>query len=185
MKPQRACTASTRQFTPATHISSPIRRSLPKSIYRRSNRKDTHGPNTVQTLRTLPTMNHPRIYIEPEQLDANADLHTVLTAWHVATLRLEQTHEALRQEVRRLTNELEDKNRELARKNRLADLGQMASHVAHEVRNSLVPVTLYLSLLRRRLLEDPVARELLDKLAAGFTSLDATVNDLLNFTAQR
>ena len=130
-------------------------------------------------------MTHPRLYIEPEQLDANSDLQTVLQAWHGATLRLEQTHEALRQEVCRLTDELEAKNRELARKNRLADLGQMASHVAHEVRNCLVPVTLYLSLLRRRLAEDPVTRELLDKLAAGFTSLDATVNDLLNFTAQR
>ena len=79
------------------------------------------------------------------------DLQTVLAAWHDATLRLEQTHEALRAEVRRLTDELEVKNRELARKNRLADLGQMASHVAHEVRNNLVPVTLYLSLLRRRI----------------------------------
>jgi signal transduction histidine kinase len=127
----------------------------------------------------------PRLYIEPDQLDANADLQTVLAAWHGATLRLEQTHEALRQEVRRLTDELESKNRELARKNRLADLGQMASHVAHEVRNSLVPVTLYLSLLRRRLSEDPMSRELLDKLATGFTALDATVNDLLHFTAER
>jgi signal transduction histidine kinase len=118
-------------------------------------------------------------------LDAKADLHSVLAAWHNATLRLEQTHETLRQEVRRLTDELESKNRELARKNRLADLGQMASHVAHEVRNSLVPVALYLSLLRRRLAEDSMNRELLDKLAAGFTSLDATVNDLLHFTAER
>jgi signal transduction histidine kinase len=127
----------------------------------------------------------PRLYIEPEQLDATADLQTVLAAWHNATLRLEQTHDALRQEVRQLTDELEAKNRELARKNRLADLGQMASHVAHEVRNSLVPVTLYLSLLRRRLSEDPMSRELLDKLATGFTTLDATVNDLLHFTAER
>ena len=54
-----------------------------------------------------------------------------------------------RDEVRQLTAELEVKNRELASKNRLADLGQMASHVAHEVRNNLVPVTLYLSMLRR------------------------------------
>jgi signal transduction histidine kinase len=130
-------------------------------------------------------MSAPRLYIEPEQLDAKADLHAVLAAWHNATLRLEQTHETLRQEVRRLTDELESKNRELARKNRLADLGQMASHVAHEVRNSLVPVALYLSSLRRRLSDDAVNRELLDKLAAGFTSLDATVNDLLQFTAER
>ena len=77
------------------------------------------------------------------------------------------------------------KNRELARKNRLADLGQMASHVAHEVRNNLVPVTLYLSLLRRRIAGDPGSLEVLDKIAAGFTALDAMVNDLLHFTSDR
>ncbi len=114
-----------------------------------------------------------------------ADLRTVLSAWEETTLRLEQTHKALREEVKRLTDELEIKNRELARKNRLADLGQMASHVAHEVRNNLVPVTLYLSLLRRRLLGDPENVVMLDKISAGFTALDATVNDLLHFTAQR
>src|ERR1700741_1208845 len=92
-------------------------------------------------------------------INERADLQTVLSAWHGATVRLEQTHEALRAEVRRLTDELEVKNRELARKNRLADLGQIASHVAHEVRNSLVPVTLYLSLLRRRLSEDAMNRD--------------------------
>ena len=118
-------------------------------------------------------------------LDASANLETVLAAWHGATLRLEQTHEALRTEVQRLTGELEVKNRELARKNRLADLGQMASHVAHEVRNNLVPVTLYLSLLRRRLSGDPGSCDVLDKVAAGFTAVDACVNDLLHFTADR
>ena len=114
-----------------------------------------------------------------------ADLGTVLSAWEETTLRLEQTHKALREEVKRLTDELEIKNRELARKNRLADLGQMASHVAHEVRNNLVPVTLYLSLLRRRILRDPENLALLDKISAGFTALDATVHDLLHFTAER
>jgi signal transduction histidine kinase len=121
---------------------------------------------------------------DPLHLANDADLETVLTAWHAATVRLEQTHEALRAEVRRLTDELEVKNRELARKNRLADLGQMASHVAHEVRNNLVPVTLNMGLLRRRI-EDSEGLEVLDKIAAGFTALDATVNDLLHFTADR
>jgi len=122
---------------------------------------------------------------DPVPLDGNADLQTVLAAWHGATVRLEQTHEALRGEVQRLTHELEAKNRELARQSRLADLGQMASHIAHEVRNNLVPVTLYLSLLRRRLSDDSGSRELVDRIAAGFTALDATVNDLLHFTADR
>ncbi|HUY91730.1 MAG TPA: ATP-binding protein [Pirellulales bacterium] len=118
-------------------------------------------------------------------LQKESDLETVLAAWHDATLRLEHTHEALRGEVRRLTEELEVKNRELARKNRLADLGQMASHIAHEVRNNLVPATLYLSLLRRRLCDDRGSLDVLDKIESGLTSLDATVNDLLNFAAER
>ncbi|MEM6797938.1 MAG: HAMP domain-containing sensor histidine kinase [Planctomycetota bacterium] len=113
------------------------------------------------------------------------DLGELLDAWRSATDRLERTHALLQGEVARLTQELEVKNRELARKNRLADLGQMASHVAHEVRNNLVPVTLYLSLLRRRMAGDPAGLETLSKVEAGFTALDATVNDLLSFTAHR
>jgi signal transduction histidine kinase len=113
------------------------------------------------------------------------DLETVLAAWHTATLRLERTHETLCGEVARLTKELEIKNRELARKNRLADLGQMAAHIAHEVRNNLVPVSLYMSLLRRRMSDDSGSLSILAKIEAGFTALDATVNDLLSFTAHR
>lgn len=113
------------------------------------------------------------------------DLAAILHAWNEATQRLQNTHETLRTEVRRLTEELEEKNRELARKNRLADLGQMASHVAHEVRNSLMPVTLYLSLLRRKLQGDDACGEVLNKLEAGFTALEVTVNDLLHFAKDR
>lgn len=118
-------------------------------------------------------------------LDASADLQTVLAAWHTATVQLEKTHEALREEVCRLTDELAVKNRELARKNRLADLGRMASHIAHEVRNNLVPVTLYMSLLRRRIADDQGNLDILDKIEAGFTAMDATVRDLLHFTSDR
>ncbi|HET6882631.1 MAG TPA: ATP-binding protein [Pirellulales bacterium] len=118
-------------------------------------------------------------------LGPESDLETVLAAWHGATLRLEQTHEALRCEVQRLTDELQVKNRELARKNRLADLGQMASHVAHEVRNNLVPVSLYMSVLRRRISGDAESLAVLDKVECGLTSLKATVTDLLNFAAER
>jgi signal transduction histidine kinase len=113
------------------------------------------------------------------------DLQAILHAWNQATDRLQETHTALRTEVRRLSDELEAKNRELARKNRLADLGQMASHVAHEVRNTLVPMKLYLSLLRRRIAGDSGGRDVLDKFTAGFTALEATVSDLLHFSSDR
>ena len=130
-------------------------------------------------------MNQAAIAVDPTTLDASADLQTILAAWHTATLRLEQTHNALRDEVQQLTAELDVKNRELARKNRLADLGQMASHVAHEVRNNLVPVTLYLSLLRRRLTSDAEGLDMLEKVNAGFRAMDVMVNDLLHFTSDR
>ena len=115
----------------------------------------------------------------------SGDLDRLLDAWGAATERLQATHEALREQVRRLSDELEVKNRELARKNRLADLGQLASHVAHEVRNGLMPLTLYTSLLKRRLVDDAANSELLSKIETGLTALDTTVNDLLHFTADR
>ena len=118
-------------------------------------------------------------------LGDDPSLAAILEAWNDATLRLQHTHESLQAEVTRLTDELAAKDKELARENRLADLGRMAAHVAHEVRNSLVPVNLYLSLLRRRLTEDSGSLEVLTKVEAGFSALDATVNDLLNFTAHR
>ena len=119
------------------------------------------------------------------EITAHSSLDDVLAAWNQATLRLEQTHVTLQSEVARLTDELAEKNRLLERKDRLADLGRMAAHVAHEVRNSLVPVTLYLSLLRRRLSDDSDSMDVLEKVEAGFHTLDNTVNDLLNFTSHR
>lgn len=118
-------------------------------------------------------------------LAADPDLQALLRAWNEATDRLQQTHETLRAEVGRLTDELEAKNRELAHKERLADLGQMASHIAHEVRNSLVPMKLYLSLLRRRISDDSGSVDVLDKVTSGFTALEATVGDLLHFSSDR
>jgi signal transduction histidine kinase len=117
--------------------------------------------------------------------NADSSLEAILAAWNNATERLQKTHESLQVEVARLSNELEAKNRELARENQLADLGRIAAHVAHEVRNNLVPVTLYLSSLRRSLVADADSLAILAKVEAGFTALDATVNDLLGFTSHR
>jgi signal transduction histidine kinase len=116
---------------------------------------------------------------------SSADLQTLLSVWESATSRLEQTHLVLQEEVRRLTEELEVKNRELSRKNRLADLGQMAAHIAHEVRNGLVPVTVYLSMLKRRLSDDSEATRVIGKMEGAFTAVDSIVSDLLQFTSQQ
>ena len=117
---------------------------------------------------------------------ADVDMQTILSAWNDATDRLRRTHETLRDEVRRLTDELEIKNRELARKNRLADLGQMAAHVAHEVRNSLVPMKLYLSLLNRRLSDDSGSQDIFEKISsAGNTVVLVTHEEDIAHRAKR
>ena len=139
----------------------------------------------IDTPTSAPDADHAEWEAGVGALTADSSLDEVLAAWHEATLRLEHTHITLQGEVARLTDELAEKNRELERQNRLADLGRMAAHVAHEVRNSLVPVTLFLSLLRRRLSGDPGSLEVLSKVEAGFTALDTTVNDLLSFTSHR
>lgn len=118
-------------------------------------------------------------------MEAHQNIDVVLVAWQQATDRLQQTQETLRAELRRLSNELERKNAELARKNRLADLGQMAAHIAHEVRNSMLPLRLYLGLLKQQLVEDPSCQDLLGKFNSGFNALETIVNDLLHFTADR
>ncbi|GAA4424827.1 sensor histidine kinase [Bremerella cremea] len=117
--------------------------------------------------------------------DESIDLRDLLQCWDKATARLQETHESLRKEVTRLTDELEVKNRELARKNRLADLGLVASHIAHEVRNGLMPLTLYTGLLKRKIGTDPETNRIVDKIESGLTVLNTTVDDLLHFTADR
>lgn len=113
------------------------------------------------------------------------EFDSIFDAWQSATDKLQQTHESLHQEVRRLTQELESKNQQLAKKNRLADLGQMAAHVAHEVRNSLVPLTLYLSLLRRQVCNNHEQIALLDQINSGLRDAQETVTDLLQFTSPK
>jgi signal transduction histidine kinase len=130
------------------------------------------------------TTSTPRLFT-PAGENQRPDVERLLEAWNTATARLQETHQTLREQVRRLSDELEIKNRELARKNRLADLGQLASHVAHEVRNGLMPLTLYASLLRRRLSADAGSQSVLDKIETGLTALDTIVNDLLHFTVDR
>jgi len=117
--------------------------------------------------------------------DVDSELEAMLAAWHSATAELEHSHEALREEVRRLNAELEEKNREPARVDRLGEVGRVAVRVAGELHNQLVPVSLNLSLLRRRISDDPIGLNILSKIESGITTVDATASDLAQFVADR
>ena len=110
------------------------------------------------------------------------DLAEVIVAYNEATERLKRSHDALCAEVARLRAELEQKNRLLQRKDRLAALGQMAAGMAHEIRNPLGGIQLYASLLERDLAGRGDLLPLARKIQIGAQTLNEIVSDMLAFT---
>jgi signal transduction histidine kinase len=110
-----------------------------------------------------------------------AELGSIIEAYYRATERLERSHRRLTDEVERLRGQLQEKDRELARKERLASLGEMAAGVAHEVRNPLGAIRLYASVLDRDLKSRPESQRLVEKIACAVNTLESLVCDILAF----
>lgn len=112
---------------------------------------------------------------------ADLDLATILRTYNDVTERLKRSHEVLQREVCRLRGEIQEKNKELERSERLAALGQMAAGVAHEIRNPLGGVRLYASLLERDLQDRPAQLGLVRRLESGVRNMENIVGDILAF----
>jgi signal transduction histidine kinase len=110
------------------------------------------------------------------------DLLEILLRYNEATERLRSSHEALKGEVVRLRGELEEKNRELRRRQRLAVLGEMAAGMAHEIRNPLGGIMLCTDMLREDLAGSSESLDILVRLESGVRILNRIVEDMLLFT---
>lgn len=113
------------------------------------------------------------------------ELGRLLASYNQATERLKDSHDRLEEQVRRLGEELANKNRQLEHRKRLAALGQMAAGLAHEIRNPLGGIGLYADLLRGDLQDRPELVAVVDKIVAGVQSLDKLVNDVLSLAQTR
>lgn len=109
------------------------------------------------------------------------ELGAIISSYNQVTEQLTQAHRKLQFEVGRLREQLELTNRELARKERLAALGEMAAGLAHEIRNPLGGIQLFASLLERDLVDQPPCRDLARKISNGVSALDHIVTDVLAF----
>lgn len=121
----------------------------------------------------------PSIPAKPE-----TTLDAIIATYNDVTERLKRSHDRLAGEVRRLRDQLDEKNRELARRERLAALGEMAAGVAHEIRNPLSGINLYASVLCQDLSDRPPCRQLAEKIVTGVRTLDGIVGDILVFANQ-
>jgi len=110
-----------------------------------------------------------------------SDLAAILSAYNDVTERLKGSHEMLAREVCRLREQIQEKDRELARRERLSALGEMAAGLAHEIRNPLAGISLYASLLERDLAGAEAPGELLRKIDGGIRKVDAIITDVLAF----
>lgn len=118
--------------------------------------------------------------LAPPELEIE-DLKLLMRSVNETTQRLQHTHAALQEQVACLQNELAEANAQLRRSRSLAALGEMAAGIAHEVRNPLGSIGLYIQMLA----EDVAGRrpqvELCEKIARAVEDLDAIVRDVLLF----
>ena len=118
---------------------------------------------------------------DTENIDIDR-LKDIFDSFNKTTENLRQTHEQLSSKVAELQLELEEKNRELARKEKLAALGQMAAGVAHEIRNPLGGIEIYVSMLARSQEIGAKEKDIVTKVMKGISRLNRTVGDLLDYT---
>lgn len=109
------------------------------------------------------------------------ELGRIILAYSEVTEKLQKSHDELTRRTQQLQIELGEKQRQLERKNRLAALGEMAAGIAHEIRNPLGAIRLYVSLLRKDLAGQPPAATV-EKIAAASARMEAIVSQVLHYT---
>ncbi len=110
-----------------------------------------------------------------------ANLVEVMERFNESSSKLELRHTSLMQEVDDLRGQLRAKDEEIKRSERLAVLGETAAALAHEVRNPLGAISLFVSMLKSDLADRPQALDLVDEIEKSISSLDQVVSNVLHF----
>ena len=132
----------------------------------------------------------------PATADRLAELQAAFEVFTGATAGLERQYRALQSHVQALRAELEKKQRALTasierqrcleaqalRHSRLAAMGEMAATLAHEVRNPLGAMELFVGMLEEEVADRPAARRLTAQVADGIADLNHLVTNILDYT---
>ncbi len=98
-----------------------------------------------------------------------------------ATRRFNETLEAKIEEV---TREIENKQEELLRSERLATIGELATGIAHEIKNPLSGIYLALEMMMKEI-DNPDHRQTIADILAEINRLDRIIKELLQLGAPR
>lgn len=102
-------------------------------------------------------------------------------AFIAAGAELQEKYALLAQEAQALREQVALQAEEIKKSERLAMLGKTAAGIAHEVRNPLGAIKLFLSLLKEDLKEQPSSLELVNEIEKSTTALDNVVSNILHF----
>lgn len=99
-----------------------------------------------------------------------------------ASQRLEDRYQALLEETDVLRAQLKKKDEEMCRALRLATLGETAAGLAHEVRNPLGAIKIFVSLLKQDLASNEESSTIIYEIEKCITTLDNVIANMLQFS---
>lgn len=117
----------------------------------------------------------------PQDHPESDDLRQAFALFSATSEKLADTYLELQAQVARLSVELAAANGELARRERLSALGEMAAKLAHQLRTPLAAALLYVGQLTRPQLEDDDRLRFATKAMARLQYLERLIADMLAF----
>ncbi|MCU0842414.1 MAG: HAMP domain-containing histidine kinase [Thiobacillaceae bacterium] len=109
------------------------------------------------------------------------DLREAFALFSATSEKLAEAYVELQGQVARLSAELAAANGELARRERLSALGEMAAKLAHQLRTPLAAALLYVGHLGGAQLDDADRRRFAEKAMARLRYLERLIADMLAF----
>ncbi len=113
--------------------------------------------------------------------DAPVDLREAFELFSQTSEKLAETYAELQGQVARLSAELADANGELARRERLSALGEVAAKLAHQLRTPLAAALLYVGHLARPELAEVDRLRFAEKSLGRLRYLERLIEDMLAF----
>ena len=109
------------------------------------------------------------------------ELKEAFALFSETSARLSEAYQELQNQVARLSAELATANGELARRERLSALGEMAAQLAHQLRTPLAAALLYVGHLARPGLAEADRIRFAEKTLSRLRYLERLVQDMLSF----